>query len=235
MAFLETKYLYLFLLVFTISYPLAQSFEKRIQLYRNIKSILFGILTVVVVFVPWDIWFTEKAVWWFNDTYVTGLNIFNLPIEEVMFFICIPYALIFIYEVLNFFIKKDVFGQLSKKISWILGIGFLLISINYYNQLYTSVTFVFCGVLLIFAAVKHPKWLGRFYLAYLVSLLPFILINGILTGSLIESPVVNYNTNQIIGIRVFTIPIEDAVYNLLMFLLTISVYENTKKVYQLKS
>jgi lycopene cyclase domain-containing protein len=60
---------------------------------------------------------------------------------------------------------------------------------------------------------------------YLVSFLPFLLINGVLTGSFIKSPIVNYNSNEIIGFRIFTIPIEDSVYNLLMLLIVVSLFE----------
>ena len=72
-------------------------------------------------------------------------------------------------------------------------------------------------------------------LAYLVTLIPFLLVNGILTGSFIGSPVVNYNDAEIIGFRILTIPIEDFVYNLLMFLLVIYIYEKSSSIGQLKS
>ena len=63
---------------------------------------------------------------------------------------------------------------------------------------------------------------------YVVSWLPFLLINGALTGSFTENPVVNYNSNEITNIRIFTIPIEDSIYNLLMLLIVVFVYEKRK-------
>ena len=87
MAFLETKYLYFYLLCFTILYPLAQSFERRLQLYKKWKAILTGVFAVLIVFIPWDVYFTNKAVWWFSEGYTTGVKLFNLPIEEVLFFV----------------------------------------------------------------------------------------------------------------------------------------------------
>jgi lycopene cyclase domain-containing protein len=47
----------------------------------------------------------------------------------------------------------------------------------------------------------------------------FLSVNGILTGSLIDSPIVNYNENEIIGFRIFTIPIEDSFYGFTQFVL----------------
>lgn len=225
MQFLETKYLYFILLAFTILYPLAQSFEKRLQLYKKWKGILLGIVGVMVVFVPWDVYFTKNSVWWFNESYTTGIKLFNLPIEEVLFFVFVPYACIFIYEVLNYFIKRDVLGGISNIISFILGAGLMVMALIFNDQIYTFITFLLTGLALLVVGAVKPNWLGRFYLAYFVSLLPFLLINGILTGSLIESPIVNYDETQIIGLRLITIPVEDAIYNLLMLLIVFSIYE----------
>ena len=61
---------------------------------------------MMLLFIPWDIWFTDIGVWWFRDDYITGWKIFLLPIEEWLFFIVVPYACIFIYEVLIYFIKR---------------------------------------------------------------------------------------------------------------------------------
>ena len=64
-----------------------------------------------------------------------------------------------------------------------------------------------------------------FFRTYLVSLIPFLLINGFLTGSFTENPIVSYNANHIIGIRIINIPIEDSMYCLLMLLIVIATYE----------
>ena len=235
MMFLETNYLYFILLAFTLSYPLAQSFEKRIKLYTKFKYIAISILTVLFIFIPWDIYFTHQGVWWFNNSYIRGITLFNLPIEEVLFFVIVPFACVFIYEVLNYFIKKDIFKLLARPLSAIMSIILLLLSYVYLDNLYTFICFSITGITLLTAVVINPKWLSRFLLAYIVSLLPFLLINGILTGCFIASPIVNYNPNEIIGLRIITIPIEDFVYNLLMFLILIGVYEKSSSFYQLKS
>lgn len=235
MKVLESQYLYFFLLLFTISYPLAQSFERRIQLYKKFKYIGFSIISILLVFTPWDIYFTKKGVWWFNTDYITGLQIYNLPIEEILFFLCVPFACIFIYEVLNYFIKTDLLHKIARPFLMTTSIILVFTSILFNHQLYTFVCFLITGIAILIVTAINPKWLSRFLLAYLVSLIPLLLVNGILTGSLIESPVVNYNPNDIIGLRIITIPIEDFVYNLFMFLVMISVYEKSSSFYRLKS
>jgi lycopene cyclase domain-containing protein len=66
--------------------------------------------------------------------------------------------------------------------------------------------------------------MGWFYLAYFVSLVPFLIVNGILTSL----PVVWYNNAHNLGIRLYTIPIEDTMYSLLLLLMNVWLYEGIK-------
>jgi len=226
--FLESKYLYLGLLILCISYPLVQSFESRIRFYKNWKPLFLSILIMMALFIPWDVWFASESIWWFKKEYVLGITIFNLPIEEWLFFIIVPYACVFIYEVLNFYVKKDVLSPIAKPFFIVFGISLLILGVVYFPNYYTSITFVLTGIASLLIAYIGPGWLGRFLLTYFVSLLPFFLVNGVLTGYFTNSPIVNYNTQQIIGFRIFTIPIEDSIYNFLMLLIVIYSYEKFK-------
>jgi lycopene cyclase domain-containing protein len=76
--------------------------------------------------------------------------------------------------------------------------------------------------------LKSP-YLGRFYLGYAVSLIPFFLVNGILTGWLLDEPIVWYNNAENLGVRLNTIPIEDSQYLLFFLLLTLTFYERPLK------
>ena len=87
MEFLETKYLYFILLAFSFAYPLAQSFEWRLTYYKKWRHLFLGILVMMLIFIPWDIWFTKISVWWFRSDYISGIKLFNLPLEECLFFI----------------------------------------------------------------------------------------------------------------------------------------------------
>jgi len=50
-----------------------------------------------------------------------------------------------------------------------------------------------------------------------------------LTGTGLESPIVNYNPKDFLGIRILTIPIEDAVYGYAQFLLVLYFFLKFKK------
>jgi lycopene cyclase domain-containing protein len=52
-----------------------------------------------------------------------------------------------------------------------------------------------------------------------------LIINGILTAL----PVVEYNPDHDLGIRLFTIPIEDFFYFFLLLLMNLTIYEYLKK------
>jgi lycopene cyclase domain-containing protein len=60
---------------------------------------------------------------------------------------------------------------------------------------------------------------------YVVHLLPFFIVNGVLTAL----PVVWYNNAEIMGPRIGTIPAEDSMYSMLMLLLTVTLYELLRK------
>lgn len=222
---LETKYLYLGLLVLSMAYPLAQSFEWRLRYFRKWKYLFPGILLMMGVFIPWDVAFTHHAVWWFNDRYLTGTRLFLLPIEEWLFFGVVPFACVFIYEVLNFFVKKDVFSRVANPVYLILALTLVVFAFWYFGRWYTTITFLATAVSLVLLVIANPPWKGRFLFMYLVSWLPFVLINGALTGNFTAEAVVNYNPDHFMGFRITTIPVEDSVYSLLMLLIVVSVYE----------
>jgi lycopene cyclase domain-containing protein len=66
-------------------------------------------------------------------------------------------------------------------------------------------------------------------LTYLISILPFLIVNGILTGMFTPSPIVWYNESHIIGWRIVTIPIEDLFYCFSMLLPVIWIHESLVK------
>lgn len=233
---------YLFVDLGCVLFPFIFSFYKKMPFYKNWKALGIATVAMMLLFIPWDILFTHKGIWGFNEKYLTGNYIFNLPIEEWFFFICIPYACVFTYESFRYF-----FPNLSSKYTgrkWSLFYILLLIPITliHWGHWYTFTT----GILSILALflvsfVFKFKHLATFHLSWLVLLIPFYLSNGILTGldftqyafinpfpENITDQIVWYNNAHNLGIRIWSVPLDDFFYGMLMLLIAIPVYERFK-------
>ncbi|GIV37802.1 MAG: hypothetical protein KatS3mg032_2181 [Cyclobacteriaceae bacterium] len=227
---MSEKYLYLALDIGSISIPLACSFYPKAPFYKTWKYLWPALLVTAALFIVWDEWFTRMGVWGFNPRYLSEIYVGSLPLEEILFFVCIPYACVFTYFALNHLIEKDYLFPHHDFISFAL-VAFLFIS-GLYNleKWYTSVTFITLGMLLgLHMYYFRPRFMGRFYLAYAVILIPFFIVNGILTGSWIDEEVVWYNNNENLGVRLGTIPAEDVFYGMLLIWLNIVLYEFFKQ------
>ncbi|HEY8919386.1 MAG TPA: lycopene cyclase domain-containing protein, partial [Chitinophaga sp.] len=153
--------------------------------------------------------------------------IYNLPVEEALFFVCIPYACLFSYHCIKvLWLKQRSYRQLSNIISGIIIVLLAAAIFFFHNKAYPLVTAVLLMAFVLYNAyVKKQAWMGALYISYGVMLLPFLIVNGLLTGSWIPAPVVWYNSAEIIGTRILTIPVEDVFYGLLMVGLNTLVYE----------
>lgn len=221
------NYTYLIILIATIAVPLALSFESKIQYYKKLKYLLPAIVITAAVFIMWDISFTKSKIWGFNPDFLIGIDLVHLPIEEWLFFFVISYSCVFIYEVLKFYLKKYEYANPFLAVSLVLIVAFGLIAYFFRYQGYTFLTFLFSCIYLTYTVFrnKFKPHITKFYLTYFVALVPFTIVNGLLTGL----PVVEYNNQFITNVRLFTIPVEDFSYFFLMFLMVTTIYENLKE------
>lgn len=223
-------YTYLLVNLFSIFIPFVASFDKRLNFYRQWRYLFPGMAITLAFFITWDVLFTEWGIWGFNPRYLSGVQLINLPVEEWLFFIAIPYACVFTYDALNYLVRKDYFGPFATGATWVMVVALAIVGILNLERLYTSVTFLLtAGFLLVHLLVIKSKYLGRFYFSYLVILVPFFIVNGLLTGSFIDEQVVWYDDTQNLGIRLFTIPLEDSIYGMLLILMNVTFLEWFRK------
>lgn len=97
---------YFIVLAVCISGPLFLSFSRKLTFYKSTARLIISIGMPFFVFVLWDSWATGRGHWGFNPAYITGFKIFNLPIEEILFFIIIPFCALFTWEVVKYFSGK---------------------------------------------------------------------------------------------------------------------------------
>lgn len=211
--------LYLWLDLGSLALPLLFSFHPKIKFYKRWPIVLPGILVMALVFIPWDIYFTAQGFWGFNSNYLSGIQWLGLPIEEWLFFFCIPYACMFTHHVLSSLVH---WWPLSKKTTdwvYLIVVVGLIMGLWYgIDQWYTATAFIYALLILGLTQNTAPQILPTFFMSYLIILIPFFIVNGVLTGSGIPEPVVWYNDTQNFGVRLGTIPLEDTVYNLGMLL-----------------
>jgi lycopene cyclase domain-containing protein len=224
--------LYLLINIASFSIPFIYSFEKRMFFIKWWKSVFLSIGIVAIFFLIWDVWFTKIGVWGFNPTYHSNVMLYGLPLEEMLFFICIPYASIFThYAILYFFPKLKLSDSVTRYFTiTLIFIGVIILLFNY-NKWYTLINFLVFILLLFYAIVTKNKLLNKFYISFLVILIPFFIVNGLLTGSGIEQEIVWYNNEENLNFRLFTIPIEDVFYAFSMLFSNLILIEKFKKIF----
>jgi lycopene cyclase domain-containing protein len=221
--------LYLYLNLFTISIPLILSFDKKVAFFRNWKYLFPAIFIMAALFIAWDAVFTYYGIWSFNDDYLIGFRMLGLPLEEWMFFIVVPYACVFIYACLIAYLKVDPLKKIYRPFLLVLSFILIVSAAIHFNRLYTSITFFATSLLILYNLKKNQLWLSMFLLSYFVIIIPFLTVNGVLTGSFINGEVVWYNPEHILNIRIGTIPVEDIIYNLMMLMMTVQLMEFFRK------
>jgi lycopene cyclase domain-containing protein len=219
-----TQYTYLLINLFSVLVPLLVSFHPRSGLYKHWYALLPAIGITTLGYIIWDSWFTHLGVWGFNPTYLTGIRVGNLPLEEVLFFICIPYACVFTFDCLIRVIKPTVLQPALSYINYALVIALVVMAAVFHARYYTASAFALLAILILLAQYKKPDWLAQFYVVYAILLIPFLIVNGLLTGTGLDAPVVWYNAEHIMGPRILTIPLEDVFYGMGLVLINIWIY-----------
>lgn len=218
-------YTYLWIDILTIAGPLALSFDKKVAFYRKWPVLFYSIGLPALAYLIWDIIFTKMGVWKFNSEYILGPKILSLPVEEILFFISIPYSCLFIYECISVYFPNFKYYVVTNSLSWAMVLLSAAAVIFYYNRLYTSIT----ALLLLFTLLNHlltkaNRVLPHAILAWLISVVPMLIVNGLLTGL----PILIYNDDHNLGVRIGSIPVEDFFYNLILMLWMIDLYSRRK-------
>jgi len=233
--------LYLLLNVAVISLPLAFSWHPKIKFFHAWKSFWPACLLVLAGFIAWDVYFTHIGIWGFNGAYLVGWPIFGLPIEEWLFFICIPYACVFTYYVLKSGHTRELGGK-GKVILAFFGVVALLMGVLNVEKAYTVSATIPSALLIGYWLWKKPPWLGALMKTFMILIPAFVITNGVLTGpffwdwsvinsqpELILDPVVWYNNAENLGVRLFSIPFDDFFYGFLLIGLNVTVFESFQK------
>lgn len=222
--------LYGWVILGSISGPFFLSFDKKVAFYKRWKYLFPSIITIAILFLLWDEYFTLNKIWGFTPQYLTGIYLGHLPLEEVLFFLVVPYACFFIYEVLKSYFPNIQTARIGQLLAFAITLSGVIFGAVYLENWYTSSACIAAALLTIeIYFIQKASWYGQFALTYFVVLIPFVIVNGILTGAITPDPIVWYSSEHIMGPRIYTIPVEDLFYNYAMLLPMTALYEKFKK------
>lgn len=223
--------LYLAVELSALAIPLAFSFDRKVAYYKMWPYLLPAILVNAILFILIDIYFTSAGVWGFNPDYHSGFIFAGLPLEELLFFFIIPYCSMFVHYVFIAYLPDTATGKRSTVIiSSVLVLILLVSTLTWSSRDYTSFYSALTAATILLAWMFNPSLLSRYYITFLIIMIPFLAVNGILTGSFIEGEVFWYDSDEISGIRLLSIPVEDVLFGFSLILLNLLTAEYIRKL-----
>lgn len=225
---MNPQYTYFLILAASLAGPLALSFDKKVEFYKHWKYVFPAMIIPALLYIIWDVYFTRLGVWSFNEVYITGIKLKELPLEEILFFFVVPYCCVFIYACIRSYFPNLINQKAADWFMKILAALLLIGGIFYIDKYYTGWTFILTGAFILLLYLFRNFFKGfdaaSFLVSYAICLIPFLIVNGFLTAI----PVVLYNDTENLGIRIYTIPFEDAFYGMLLIFMNIVFYEKLK-------
>jgi lycopene cyclase domain-containing protein len=223
--------LYFTVEICAIAVPLALSFDRKVAFYKKWSFLLPSIFINALIFTALDIHFTKSGIWGFNPRYHSTLLIAGLPLEEILFFIIIPYSSMFIHYVfISYFPHTAIQTRATFILSSVFIIIFISVAIFRSDLAYSSFYSLLAAGILFLVLIVKPSLLSRYYLTFIIILVPFLIVNSILTGNFTDESVFLYNENEISGVRLFSIPVEDTFFGFSLVLQNLFVAEMIKKI-----
>jgi lycopene cyclase domain-containing protein len=216
---------YLFSLVVLLP-PLLLSIFSDVKTYKNIKPLGVSLLLVSVPFIFWDIWAAANGHWFFSSTYITAPRIFGIPIEEKLFFVTVPLAMCFVWDVLAKYIpNKPVSDVLAATGISLLSLSAILLLLTQWNRGYTRSSAIAMGIAIVVVVASGWWRRNRFWWFQIALLALFFVANTFLTAL----PVITYGASSAIGYRIGTIPLEDFFFNFALINLFVITYDYTAR------
>ncbi|MFC2093555.1 lycopene cyclase domain-containing protein [Bacteroidota bacterium] len=215
------KYEYLIFNLIVISGPLFFGSFKKFYIINKWKDLIISIIPVAVLFLIWDSLVTGRH-WEFNPSFITGIIFFKLPLEEILFFITVPFACLFTWEMI---IRRKNNTEIPALKHFRFILFFLPIAgliLFFLGKEYTGLALFFLGITAYADKLTQSNLFlqKRFYL-YLSVLTFFTMIfNGYLTWR----PVVVYDESYQLGLRIFSVPIEDLIYGFSLIVLSTIIF-----------
>lgn len=220
---------YLYVLLGSILVPLLFTI-LRLDFIKYWRIFFISTTIIAIVFLIWDALFVNAGVWGFAKQYCVGIYLFEMPLEELLFFFVIPFCSIFTHYALFYaYPNLHLERKITLFVSILLILTAVLVIIIKFDKVYTLVNTILFLLVLVLALFYNINLLQRFFISFLIILIPFFIVNGVLTGAITETPIVWYDNEENLGIRLVTIPIEDIFYAFTMLLGNLLIFESLNR------
>lgn len=226
-------YTYLYFNILVIIFPFLLSFDKRVAFWRKWPYLFISMILGDLIFVTWDSMVTDIGHWSFNEDHLTGIWVFGIPLEELLFFVTVPYACLFTYEVIVYYLKEwEV--PFNRYVNLAIAAVLVISAFLFIDQGYTFVVLLYTAGMVVLATFAGGPLLRsrKFWIYTLITIGLFTAFNMILTAI----PIVEYSPDHIWGGdglfngRFFTIPLEDFFYNFSLLTTYLVFYLFAKKI-----
>ena len=189
---------YLLLLLIYLVIPLILSFQKKVRFVFRLRYLLPATVFSGAIFLMMCWRFTEFNIWNFNSDYLTGIFWLNVPLEVWLSVVIIPFSGAYIYEWLKIRLENFEQANLFLAISLVLLLAFAALAYFYRSALFSFFMFFLTSIYLGYTLFRNrfKKHLTKFYLAYFIMLVPFVIISFVMN----LLPVITYDAAHVIPV-----------------------------------
>lgn len=222
---------YLIIALIAVIIPLVFSFRSGVRNYSKLKYFIPALLFTGTIYILWIMRFEELGIWIVNPEFITGKQIFRVPVEEWLFLFAISYFPFIIYDKVKFKFMNTGNPNIYLGISLFLLVIFGLVAFLSREKLYTFFTFFLLTIYFGYTIFRNRFKINfpKFYITFLISLIPFLILKSVL----IRVRVISYENLHTLGIRLFQVPVEDFGYFFLLLLMNVTIFEylNERRFY----
>ena len=206
--------------------PVVLSFDDKVRYVKRWPAALLASGVILFPYLLWDA-SVQGVHWWFNPKYTLPFRLLGLPAGEWLFFITVPFASLFIWEIIDrarppHFTSRLRIVRILAQLGAIPGIAFYLS-----GRHYTGLTLLVLALVATLDRLMATRLLEqpRAYLYLSLLTAAMFIFNGYLTAR----PVVLYDPTYQLNLRLLTIPIEDFFYGYGHLLLCTMVYQKLRR------
>jgi lycopene cyclase domain-containing protein len=197
--------------------------KKTIVFFTELKYMIPAILFSGAIFILFNYRLLETGIISFNSSFLAGKYLFKLPVEEWLFLLIISFFSFSVYILISVLFPNFERPNLFLVISVVLLLGFGFGAWHFRQKLIPFFIFFLLTIYFGYTLIRNrfKMHLTKFYISYAIAVIPFFLIKGLLHSL----PVIFFNSDYTLGIRLLNVPVEEFAYFFLLMLINITIFE----------